>query len=285
MKTINPWLQAKLEEPCGTFAHCMLITRRDNVKLGFTDHQRKLVIDTIVYTPQQGTDPSELQSDSRAGVDNMEIVGVLDNAGLAKNDILSGKFDNARLDIFLVDYTQLPAVAMPGDCVWLKTFIIGNTQIEDDIFRLECRSISDYLNKQIIELTSPNCRAQFGDTRCQKNLTGLQGVTTVSAITSQRQITIAASGYVIDFFKYGKIEWLSGTLAGYIADISASVDNDISLYSKAPLGIAVGDSVKITAGCNKTFDACVNFSNAVNFQGEPHVPGVDRWKAGYQEVK
>lgn len=285
MKTINPWLQTRLEEPSGTFAHCMLITRVDGVKLGFTDHQYNFVIDGITYTPQQATDPSELQSDSRAGVDNMEIVGILNDAGLAKNDILSGKFDNARLDVFLVDYTQLPATAIPGDSVWLKTFILGNAKIEDELFRLECRSLSDYLNKQIIELTSPNCRAQFGDSRCLKNLAGLQVVTTIAAMTNQRQFTVTATGFLSNYFQYGKVEWLSGALDGYVADISASVDGAITLYSKAPLVIEAGDSVKLTAGCDKTFDTCIGFANAINFQGEPHVPGVDKWKAGFQEVK
>lgn len=285
MKTINSWLQTALESPHGTFAHCMLITRKDNIKIGLTDHPDSFVIAGVTYYPQQGVDPSELQSDSRAGVDNMEIVGVLDDAGLAKNDIIIGKFDNARLDIFLVDYTNLPATATPGDTVWLKTFLLGNAKIEDDIFRLECRSLSDYLNKQIIELTSPNCRAQFGDSRCQKNLTGLQHTTTIAAVTNQRSFTIAATGFTSNYFQYGKIEFLSGALTGYIADISSSNGSAITLYSKAPLTIASGVSAKLTAGCNKTFDACVGFANAINFQGEPHVPGIDKWKAGFQEVK
>lgn len=285
MKTISLGLQAKLEEPCGTFTHCMLITRTDGVKLGFTDHQYSFVINGVTYTPQQATDPSSLQSDSRASVDNMEIVGILSEAGLAKNDIIIGKFDNAKLDVFLVDYTSLPATATPGDCIWLKTMILGNTKIEDDVFRIECRSLADYLNKQIIELTSPTCRARFGDSRCQKNLTGLQYVTTISGFADLRNLTIAASGFISNYFQYGKIEWLSGDLTGYVADISASAGSALTLYSKVPLAMAAGNSVRVTAGCNKTFDACVGFSNAINFQGEPHVPGIDKWKAGFQQVK
>jgi uncharacterized phage protein (TIGR02218 family) len=285
LKTVNTWLQTRLEEPAGTFAHCMLITRKDGVKLGFTDHQYSFVINSVTYTPQQATDPSSLQSDSRASVDNMEIVGVLSDAGLAKNDILIGKFDNAKLDIFIVDYTNLPTTATPGDTIWLKTMILGNTKIEDDIFRIECRSLADYLNKQIVELTSPTCRAQFGDSRCQKNLTGLQTVTTVSGFADLRNLTVTATGFSPNYFQYGKIEWLSGALNGYIADISTSTGSALTLYGKVPLAIGIGDSVRVTAGCNKLFDTCVGFANAINFQGEPHVPGIDKWKSGFQQVK
>lgn len=284
MKTINTWLLEALAKPHGTFSHCMLITRRDGEQLGFTDHSKLLVIDDLEYTPQHGTDQSEMQSNARAGVDNMEIAGVLDDDGLAKADILSGLYDDARLDVFLVDYTNLPALAQPGDCVWLKTFLLGNSRIEDNQFKIECRSLSDYLNKQIVEVTSPNCRAQFGDTRCKKSLAALTHTVTVAGVTDQRNLTLSSS-FENDYFQFGKIEWLSGTLTGYVADIANSAGASISLYSKAPLPIGIGNSVKVTAGCNKTFDACISFANALNFQGEPHVPGIDKWKAGYQEVK
>ncbi len=44
-----------------------------------------------------------------------------------------------------------------------------------------------------------------------------------------------------------------------------------------PNSITAGDTFNAIAGCDKTFDACVSkFNNAVNFRGEPYVPGMDR---------
>ena len=47
---------------------------------------------------------------------------------------------------------------------------------------------------------------------------------------------------------------------------------------EAFIGVAVvaGSRVEITQGCDKRFATCVaRFSNAVNFRGEPHLPGND----------
>ena len=52
--------------------------------------------------------------------------------------------------------------------------------------------------------------------------------------------------------------------------------NSIILASELPYKIEVGDNFNITAGCDKQFSTCCNkFNNAINFRGEPHLPGTD----------
>ena len=37
-----------------------------------------------------------------------------------------------------------------------------------------------------------------------------------------------------------------------------------------------GNTVRVTAGCDKSLATCRDvFANVINFQGEPHVPGID----------
>jgi len=285
MKTINAWLLEKLNSPYHHLAHCMLITRKDGQKIGFTDHSADLVIDGITYTKRQASDPSEIQSNSRAAVDNMEIIGVLLDDGLNKADILRGAYDDARLDIFLVDYTHLPTVAVPGDCVWLKVFLLGNTRIEDNKFFIECRSLTDLLNKNIIEVTSPTCRVRdFGDARCKKDLSTLTHVTSIVGHDNDRQMTVTGS-FANGYFVYGKATFTSGENEGYVADIAFNAGAAITLYGKPPLPMSNGDTLTLVAGCDRLFETCISFNNVVNFRGEPHIPGVDKWKAGYQEVQ
>ncbi|HEY6917055.1 MAG TPA: phage BR0599 family protein, partial [Allosphingosinicella sp.] len=39
---------------------------------------------------------------------------------------------------------------------------------------------------------------------------------------------------------------------------------------------SVGDLVEIAEGCDRSFATCrTRFGNAVNFRGEPHLPGMD----------
>jgi uncharacterized phage protein (TIGR02218 family) len=40
--------------------------------------------------------------------------------------------------------------------------------------------------------------------------------------------------------------------------------------------VAVGDTLRVTAGCDRRFASCkAKFANAVNFRGFPHIPGSD----------
>ena len=40
--------------------------------------------------------------------------------------------------------------------------------------------------------------------------------------------------------------------------------------------VEIGCRVELREGCDKRFETCVNrFANAVNFRGEPHLPGAD----------
>lgn len=50
-----------------------------------------------------------------------------------------------------------------------------------------------------------------------------------------------------------------------------------TLVLPMPYAVESGDSYIAQAGCDKNFATCVaRFDNAVNFRGEPHVPGMDR---------
>ena len=54
-------------------------------------------------------------------------------------------------------------------------------------------------------------------------------------------------------------------------------DGNISLALPMPFDVLIGNSYSMHAGCDKNFETCINkFSNAVNFRGEPHVPGLDK---------
>ena len=50
----------------------------------------------------------------------------------------------------------------------------------------------------------------------------------------------------------------------------------MELWLQMPKVISPNDSFIVTAGCDKVFETCRGkFSNGVNFQGFPHMPGND----------
>jgi hypothetical protein len=101
---------------------------------------------------------------------------------------------------------------------------------------------------------------------------------------------------LVDYGALGKIEFLSGTNAGYTTMIQstaflldgANTYIRIKLQKPTPYDIALnpnpgtltGDHVRILPGCSKQMlgaNGCAEkFNNAINFQGEPYIPGRDK---------
>jgi len=54
MKTLDPFLQAHLDEGTTTLAWCWRIARADGTSFGFTDHDRTLSFDGTEFEPESG---------------------------------------------------------------------------------------------------------------------------------------------------------------------------------------------------------------------------------------
>ena len=77
--------------------------------------------------------------------------------------------------------------------------------------------------------------------------------------------------------------------SGAGAGLSGVIKNDrvsgsartIELWQMFSVEPAVGDTVMIEAGCDKTATSCrLKFANFLNFRGFPHMPGED-WLMAY----
>lgn len=79
---------------------------------------------------------------------------------------------------------------------------------------------------------------------------------------------------------YGaQIIWLTGANAGTTSYVRTWVPatKELRLYGVAAQPIAGGDKYMISQGCGKSITDCVErFNNAVNFRGEPYLPGPQR---------
>ena len=57
---------------------------------------------------------------------------------------------------------------------------------------------------------------------------------------------------------------------------ASAASDEFDLWQRAPQPIAVGDTFRVTAGCDKRFATCRHeFANVANFRGFPHMPGND----------
>lgn len=89
--------------------------------------------------------------------------------------------------------------------------------------------------------------------------------------------TITALGSTTGYFDFGLVTWLTGLNAGLKMEVRSYTTGQVQLQLPMPYQIQVGDTYNIAAGCDHTFPTCRDkFSNAVNFRGEPYLPGQDK---------
>jgi uncharacterized phage protein (TIGR02218 family) len=74
----------------------------------------------------------------------------------------------------------------------------------------------------------------------------------------------------------GTLRWIGGANSGLASPILNAEDARLTLAEPPPQAPAAGDLVEISEGCDKMLATCSGrFGNAVNFRGEPHLPGID----------
>lgn len=166
MKSIPAALQAHLNSRNTTLVTCWKVTRTDGKVFGFTEHDVDLVIDGVTYKAATGFTPSSVVASNNLAVDNLECLGVLDSVDIKEEDLLAGRWDGAKVEIFMVNW-QDPSqgkVILPG-WGW-----VGEVSVRRGRFVAEVRGLTQALQQTILELVSPLCRADLGDARCKVRL-------------------------------------------------------------------------------------------------------------------
>jgi len=277
MKSFPQSLQSHLDSGTTTLAWCWRLTRNDGAVFGFTDHDRSLTFDGTIFEPESGFTASEIRSGSDLSVDAQEAEGVLTSATITETDILDGRWDNATVEIWRVNWADTASRAL------LRRGAIGQVRRGRLHFVAEMRALAHVLGQTLGRTFQASCDAALGGARCGVNLNDPtnKGTGTVVALSGDRAFTASGvAGFSDGLFALGTVEWLTGANAGRTAEVlsHAIIGPDVKItLLEAPIRpIAVNDTFDIFAGCDKRFETCqAKFANAVNFRGFPHIPGQD----------
>ncbi len=271
MKAVSDELKAHLARPVTALATLWRITRRDGVVQGFTDHDRDIVVGGLTYRAAGGFTPTTVESGAEMAVDNLEIEAVLSSEAIGEDDLLAGRYDGARVDVFAVAHDE-PAAGM----LHLRRGTIGEVRLGGTGFVAEVRGLAQALARPVNGVYSAACRADLGDGRCRVPLAAATVEGAVTAVTDARVFTDSARTEAEGWFAHGVLTWTSGANAGRAMEVRDFALGTFTLYLPMPGAVAVGDAYRVHAGCDRRFETCRDrFGNAVNFQGEPHVPGMD----------
>lgn len=277
MRQMNEALAAHLAGGVTTLCHGWRLTRRDGVVMGFTDHDRDLLLDGVVLKAASGISGSENTSTQGLAVNGAELAGALSHDALAADDLAAGFYDGAEVDLFLINWNA------PEQHVLLRRGVIGEVRCADGAFMAEIRALSDVLNQTGGRIFSAACDASLGDARCGVSLTSpaFAGEGEVSAVEGALRLRLDGfASFATETFARGRLEFLSGANTGFATEIKAHERKDdgviVRLWQRPPMEVAQGDRVRMSAGCDKRFATCRDrFGNALNFRGFPHMPGND----------
>ncbi len=211
MKNLSEPLAAHLASGATTLCHCWRLTRGDGAVMGFTDHDRAVEFDGVAYEAVSGLAASEAVSSLGLGVDNLDVAGALDSERIAEADILAGRYDDARVEVFVVNW------AAPEQRILMFTGRVGELTRRGAAFLAELRGLAQQLGQVRGRIYPHLCDAELGDGRCGVDLDvpAFAGEGVVTAVADDR--TVEASGladFAEGWFRGGRLAWTSGANAG-----------------------------------------------------------------------
>ena len=265
-----------------TTCRAWALTRRDGQVFGFTDHDLPLAFDGIAFSASSGMSASALEQSTGLAVDNSETIGALSDAAITEADILAGRFDGAEIRCWQLDWSD------PEARVEIFRGSIGGIMRANGQFQAELRGLSEALNKTQGKVFHRRCSAVLGDSRCrfETATAGYRIEAVIEASPGRGEFVLAPSEtFAAGWFDGGRVTVLDGGAAGLSAMVRADLldgaRHRILLWEEIPAPIAVGDRLRLEAGCDRRAATCRDkFAILLNFRGFPHIPG-DDWLTAY----
>ncbi|MCA0979069.1 DUF2163 domain-containing protein [Qipengyuania flava] len=244
------------------------IYRRDGVTLGFTTHDRDLYFGGILHRAAPGMLPSAIRQSILLDDDEAEVDGALAHDTIRGEDIAAGQFDGARIVCGVADWESLEHAV-------LYTGAIDTLLRESGTFSARLRSAKADLDVDPVPRTSPSCRARFCGPGCNlsaSRFTSRAVLAALDPIGNRARFDLAAPSLYVE----GELRFIDGPQAGIAFAILALDESGFTLDRPLDAGVMPGMRALLRQGCDRTIAACAErFGNAINFQGEPHLPGSD----------
>lgn len=259
------WFSDDLE----TVATFWRVLRTDGVTLGFTSHDHDLWFEGVLHRASPGMVPSSIKRSADFEPDNAEVEGALSHESISASDLAAGRFDGAHVRIGLVDWES-------RETRTLYRGAIGMVMEQDGSFSAELVSRKAELLRDPVPRASPACRAVFCGPGCNlppERFTHEATLISVDADTNSVNLSTNAD---LNSLIGGRLRWLDGPLSGMAMTVTGIFEGTLSLDTPVDPATQPGARIILREGCDHTLATCsTRFGNALNFRGEPFLPGND----------
>jgi uncharacterized phage protein (TIGR02218 family) len=260
------WFAGEVE----TVATFWRVLRRDGVTLGFATHDRDLWFDGVLHRAAPGLTPSAIRRSVDLQPDSAEVEGALSHDAVSAADLALGRFDGSRILIGLVDWETLEReVIYRGE--------IGAVAEEAGRFTAELASRKAELQLDPIPRTSPTCRAEFCGPGCALSGAAFDHPAAITSHDLPGNAVTLDLALPPDSLLGGTLRWIDGVYTGLRMGIAGIESGALVLDAPLDLALPAGTRAIVREGCDRTLATCAGrFGNALNFQGEPFMPGNDQ---------
>ncbi len=281
MKPLSASLRATFSGEVAQLTTCIRITRRDGQVFRYAANSRDLVFAGYTWGARGADDTTAISDSIKNSAGSVSLDGFFESEQ-HRIDLRSGLYDHAKIEIFQTDRANLPATVDPTTVLWLFTGYTGNAEVKPDGhgYKIEAKSLIQMLQQNVGILTSGICRAEFGSLAgvepCGVNPALWSATSSVESVSMNRLIKAPSLTAAVDHYTNGKLTWLTGANAGAKEHVAQYAPGFVVLLRPAIGAITAGDTFSILAGCDRSIGTCAaKFNNAINFKGEPFLPGLD----------
>lgn len=256
------------DQELDTIATYWQVLRRDGVALGFTSHDVDIAFEGMVHRAAPGMVPTAIRLTSDLSEESAGVEGALSHASIREEELAVGLFDAAAIRIGAVDWET-------SEYQELYSGVIRRTEDNGRSFSAELQSLKASLEMDLVPRTSPTCRAQFCGPGCNLSAQRFTARRPLDSIDFNNNRVRFAGVAIADFID-GLVRFLDGPQTGIRFGIVSALDGWLTLDRPLAEGLSEGTIAELREGCDHTVMTCgQRFGNAVNFRGEPFLPGND----------
>lgn len=256
------------EQQLGSLAFCWLVQRRDGGGIALTSHDRSLERDGLTFRSDPGVVPASITRSLGLEAQSGEVAGALSSKAISERDLELGRWDGAHVSLMAIDWASPEAAP-----VHLLSGELGEVTVSGTEFTAELRGAASKLGAPVCPTSSPECRAQLGDKSCRVDMAGRRTrARLIGSAGNRLELDRPASSDNV----FGRLRYLSGENCGAATVIVSVEDRFVSVRDLPRRPLEPGCAIELSEGCDKRLETCAaRFGNAVNFRGEPHLPGND----------
>jgi len=248
--------------PYATRTFCLRIVCTNGLTIRLTRYPYDLTMsNATVYQTGAGYDVTAITASSNFSPSAIDLEGVLGFAGVTRDLIASGTFDNARAYLFACDFLNPVEDYEP-----LLASMLGKATLMDDRYIVEEMGLVDLLNQSVGQSYTALCSHTFGDARCAISLPAITVTGTLTHVTSNYAFRDSARVEAANYFTAGTIAFTAGLNAGLKPmEIKAhAADGTIEVFEPFHYLPTVGDAYTIIPGCRKRKVDCQAWNNVPN---------------------